>query len=525
MASRSKTTSFITELPLKVSPSHEAVLLSRLEMGRKIYNACLGEALRRLKRMRASTEYQVAQKMPPGKARSQKRQARAKVFRAVRNRFGFGEYALHSYAKRFSHSYLGEHIDANTVQKLATRVWAGVNEYAFGKRGQPRFKGKNQFDSLEGKSNKSGILWREERVKWFKLDLAPLINLADPVIMHGLQASIKFLRLLRRKVRGRNRFYVQLVNEGRPYRKPSHKIGKAVVGLDLGPSTIAAVGDEMALLKQFCDELKRSHRKIKRLQRRIERQRRASNPDNYHKEKWVRSPTGKHWLKKKGKPRKGCRHWVKSRRQRANEQQLAELHRKEADHRKSLHGQLVNILLSWGKTFKTEKLSYKAWQKIFGRSVGFRAPGMFMAMLRRKAESAGGAVLEFPTRPTKLSQTCLCETVKKKSLSKRWHDCSCGVLMQRDLFSAFLAKSVEEELLNAEKAREIWSGLESVLVAALSRVIADSPKPVNGKVSWPSSFGLKESQFRRQNGSSEKLVGIPAKSLSSRVALLLETAG
>ncbi len=523
MAPRSKTTSFITELPLKVNPSQEAVLLRRLEMGRKIYNACLGETLRRLRKMRASAEYQAAWKMPPGKARSQKRQARNKAFRAVRNRFGFGEYALHSYAKRFSHSYLGEHIDTSTVQKLATRVWGAVNEYDLGKRGQPRFKGKNQFDSLEGKSNKSGILWREERVKWFKLELAPLINPTDLVIQHGLQAPIKFLRLLRRKVRGRNRFYVQLVNEGRPYRKANHKIGKAVVGLDLGPSTIAAVGDEEALLKQFCEELERNHRKIKRLQRQIERQRRASNPDNYHEDKWVRSPTGKHWLKKKGKPRKGCRHWLKSRRQRANEEQLAELHRQEADHRKSLHGQLVNNLLSWGKSFKTEKLSYKAWQKIFGRSVGFRAPGMFMAMLRRKAESAGGTVLEFPTRQTKLSQTCICETVKKKGLSKRWHDCSCGVLMQRDLFSAFLAQSVEGELLNAEKARELWSGLESVLVAALRQVISDSPKPVTGKAVWPASFGLKEAQ--RLNGSPEKLVGIPAKSLSSRVRLLLETAG
>ena len=40
--------------------------------------------------------------------------------------------------------------------------------------------------------------------------------------------------------------------------------------------------------------------------------------------------------------------------------------------------------------------------------------------------------------------------------------------MERDLFSAFLALCVEDEALNAEKAGEIWPGLESVLWAALS---------------------------------------------------------
>jgi len=109
-----------------------------------------------------------------------------------------------------------------------------------------------------------------------------------------------------------------------------------------------------------------------------------------------------------------------------------------------------------------EKVSYKAWQRMFGRSVGFRAPGTFVALLRRKAESAGGRVDEFSTRTTQLSQTCLCGAIEKKPLSERWHDCSCGLLMQRDLFSGFLARCVENDLLNANRARETWTGLEPV---------------------------------------------------------------
>jgi hypothetical protein len=43
-------------------------------------------------------------------------------------------------------------------------------------------------------------------------------------------------------------------------------------------------------------------------------------------------------------------------------------------------------------------------------------------------------------------------------------------MMQHDLFSPFLALCVEEETLNANKASEIWSGLESVQWAALSEI-------------------------------------------------------
>ncbi len=45
-AHATQTLTFVCELPLKVTGVDEAVLLSRLEAARKIYNACLDEALR-----------------------------------------------------------------------------------------------------------------------------------------------------------------------------------------------------------------------------------------------------------------------------------------------------------------------------------------------------------------------------------------------------------------------------------------------------------------------------------------------
>jgi hypothetical protein len=59
---------------------------------------------------------------------------------------------------------------------LASRAFKVVQDYAFGKHGKPRFKGKNQLDSVEGKSNKTGILWCDQQVAFlltFCADIDP----------------------------------------------------------------------------------------------------------------------------------------------------------------------------------------------------------------------------------------------------------------------------------------------------------------------------------------------------------------
>ena len=56
--SKANTPSFILELPLNTDDCDEAELKTRFEAGRQIYNACLGEAKRRLTLMRESKAYQ-----------------------------------------------------------------------------------------------------------------------------------------------------------------------------------------------------------------------------------------------------------------------------------------------------------------------------------------------------------------------------------------------------------------------------------------------------------------------------------
>lgn len=294
---------------------------------------------------------------------------------------------------------------------------------------------------------------------WGSFRADALIDLKDQVQAYGLSSRIKYVRLVVRKIKGKNHFYAQLICEGLPYRKVKkdgtfkHPYGKGVVGLDIGPSTIAIVADHHVEFRTFCAELERMDAAVRRSQRHIDRQRRANNPGNYLPD---------------GRIKPGKKTWVVSRRQRIAQAKPAEMHRRQAAHRKSMHGQLANLVLSLGDHIKTEKLSYKAFQRVFGRSVGFRAPGLFMSILRRKAESAVAIMDEFKTRTTRLSRTChACGQIVPKSLSQRFHICDCGlVTVHRDLYSGYLARYVTNDVCNWRAATDDWTLFEHLLTGA-----------------------------------------------------------
>lgn len=174
----------------------------------------------------------------------------------------------------------------------------------------------------------------------------------------------------------------------------------------------------------------------------------------------------------------------------------AEAHRRLAETRNRLHGNLANRVLTIGKTVRLEKLSYKSLQKQYGKSVSFRAPGMFLEKLIRKAESAGGEVIEFPAQRHRLSQACHCGSMTKKPLSQRWHECPCGVgPVQRDLYSAFLARHVNDKTLDMRQVTVAWPGAQPLLERAMARV---QYQAANGGF-IPASFGV-----RRQSRSPVK---------------------
>lgn len=258
--SQQKTASIVCEIPLKVNPQQETVLLSRLEAARQMYNACLGEAMRRVNSIRQSKAYNKARSLKP------KDQQRAILFKQARRQWNFSDYAIQAYGTRIRHSWIGDHIDAHTGQKIATRAYLAAERVLFGRAFIVRFKSFNLMDSVESKSNTAGIRWRNKGVEWSGLRIAALIKDYDPVIIHGQARRIKYVRLVRRTARnGKNLFYAQLVCEGMPFRKPKNLLGVGEVGIDLGPSTIAVVNGSTASLQQFAAYAELKDRQIRKL--------------------------------------------------------------------------------------------------------------------------------------------------------------------------------------------------------------------------------------------------------------------
>ncbi|MDD2676767.1 MAG: hypothetical protein PHP75_04795, partial [Methylacidiphilaceae bacterium] len=93
--------------------------------------------------------------------------------------------------------------------------------------------------------------------------------------------------------------------------------------------------------------------------------------------------------------------------------------------------------------------------------------------IRRKAESAGGGSPEIDPRKTRLSQfDHTTGQYAKKPLSLRTHVFGDGRTepVQRDLYSAFLAKCSEKDFLDISQVRKAWPGGEPLLGRAMSRV-------------------------------------------------------
>lgn len=444
---RTGTPTFVITLPLVVKLSEEKILIAKMEVGRRLYNATLCEVLRRLSFMKQSKVWQHTRTLPEKKER-------ATEFNRLYKQFGFTPAATITFARRCKNEAGWKNrLGSNITQRIAEQVFAAAQQYAFGKRGRPRFKGMNRpLHSLEATTNTANIIWKRDLgcVNFGGLTLPALLPSfeQDAYLNEALTNRTKYCRVLWRNVNGCCRWYVQLMQEGIPPIK--HVATKnAVVGLDVGPSTIAIVGDHHASLRKFCGTIEQPWKLTRTLQRKMDRSRRVTNPHCFN--------ANGTW--KKGQKFTPSKRYVKTR------ILLAEVERKLALERKCSHGELANEILKLGNIIQSETLSYVSFQKNYGRSVKVRAPGMFIEQLRRKAESADGQFVDLHTWSLKMSQyDHITQTYTKKPLAQRWHVLGDGSgVVQRDIYSAFLARCVIDKTHHLSHLETMWASQKPVL--------------------------------------------------------------
>ena len=479
---RSKTPSFITEFPLKISSKQEKELLSRLQAARHLYNACLKEAQIRLNQVRNSEPYRQAKN-------TKDKDQRIELYQQADKENRFTNYDIQSFATLTANKskWISEKLGAHEKQTVGTRAFKAVRKVQIGQAKKVRYKITSRYRSVEGKSQSSGLKWRSIEQKrpnkigkakdirnkikcvkyalvWNGLELEPIIDLFDPLVAHGLNSPVKYCRILWRNLNGKRRWYVQLINEGLPYQKESNYIGEGVVGTDLNVSNVAFVGDKKAGLLPFADKVPTYEKEIKALQRKMQRSQRIHNPDNYEPD--FDAKVGNKIKRKKGKVKQGKKQWIKTRNYRRIQAKKAELERRKASYAQSQNRRLVNEILRHGNIIKTENVSVKGWQKRYGKAISAKSPGFFQSELKRKVEQTGGQFIKFSTRKTALSQTHLDGTRTKKSLSQRVHEDVTGITMHRDLFTAFLARSVNDDSLSLLDAQREYPRAEPLLMDA-----------------------------------------------------------
>jgi putative transposase len=454
--------------PLRPTATQCREIAIRFFTGVRVYNAVLGEFLTRSRAVKADPAWESARGL--AHRSPAERQVRRAAFRAVEAAHGFTADSAQSFASSLRRSWVREHLPAQETQNLGARAFDAVRQWHVGRKGKPRFKStKRGLHSLAAKDGHGALrpkidaAGRLVGLQWGAGFVVPIaasaesgrrgmerqteLNEIEALIVAGKVLSTRIVRTV---INGRATYRMQLVCDGRPTRR--HPIGEGQVSFDLGPSQIAvavahADGSWSGWVEPLADRIRLDTLRLRRVQRHLDRQHRAGSRDCF-------DTAGSHTAGRCG--------WQRSAAAQRTTMRLAQLHRRLAEHRATLHGALGNRLLSYGTNIACERLDYVAWQKNFPRSVRDKAPGLLVEMMRRKAESVGGQQLnEYNPRTTALSQTCLCGNRKKKPLSQRVHRCQCGIREDRDLFSAYLGLHVRAgadgvDRLDLPSARQGW---------------------------------------------------------------------
>ena len=277
---------FVVQFPLKTEIYHEDILNKRFEIGRKIYNSLVTVSQKRYKEMIKTKKYRNLMSTLTGNKKSDK--SIWKQIGQMRKEYGLTEYSLHDDVKEMQ-KHFKKNIDSFTAQKIATTLWKSYDKLFYGNGRRVYYKKYGDMNSLEGKSNSTGIRLVVDHLVWNGLNIPVVIDWDNPYEYQAMQSEISYCRIIRKFVHNKYKFYVQVVFKGTPpikFNKETgeikHYLGDGDVGLDIGTSTIAISSKTDVKLLILADKIKNIEDEKRRLLRKMNRSRRSTNPENYN---------------------------------------------------------------------------------------------------------------------------------------------------------------------------------------------------------------------------------------------------
>lgn len=280
-----------------------------------------------------------------------------------------------------------------------------------------------------------------------------------------------YVSLVIREIRGKLRVFAHITIEGTAKTKFNkdgtrrHQYGKGFIGCDIGPQSIAYTSKGEVGLKNLAERgasIKDREQKEARILRKMDRSRRAMNPENYNDD---------------GTIRKGKKTWKKSNRYKKLQSQYRNICRIAAENRHFAINEEINHMRALGNVFITEPKNAKKLQKRsknterqdkpsviqksdgteqlvykykrkkrFGKSIKNRCPGYFQAQAKAKFERTGGVYIEVPATYRASQYDHTCNKYIKKTLSQRMYELADGTRVQRDWYSSFLMYCIGTDL-------------------------------------------------------------------------------
>lgn len=507
---KSKTDTCCLTLPLRLEKWQEDRLAKRFEIARQIYNTMVRAELKKLRQVEQSPQYRSNQKAMQAldwknTADKPKLSALDRERKKLLRDSGFTEYGFKSDIKNF-YKHFSKNIGSSVaVHGIAPQVWTAFEKVLFEKAGKRvHFKKSGDICSLKGSSvtGKSGgaeIIFRGNYAEWKGMKLPLKLSPDNAYETEMLSYRVKYVRILRKPGKAKDRWYAQFSLEGKPVVKrdptsgsPVHPVGQGAVGLDIGPQTLAYAAANEVNLVELADQVQNIEQEKRRIQRKMDRSRRATNPNNYAEN---------------GTIRRGVKlTHNKSRRYLSLQKELCYLQHRQAETRKRQHIELANHLLSLGdcfyienmvwpslthrakKTEISEKTGKMKCKKRFGKSIANKAPATLTNILKLKCASLGSpGVVKVPTSLRASQYNHQSKEYTLKPLSQRWNDMPDGSRIQRDLYSAFLLQHYNPQLksFDQENLEEDYPQFVRLHNQAIQQLLT-VPKT-------PSSMGIRRS--------------------------------
>lgn len=470
---------FILTVPLEPTRKQKALMDRYFNAALMIEHHLMSEELGKLKQMERTKQWKELQKKltecytkiskaseKEAKALDAERKDLCEQRNEILKKYGFSDFSFQADVVKHRGVY-NSLVHSDAAQKIATNVWKSFSSYLFGDGKEIRYTSWKDFTSIACKKNSTGIRYceKDKTLVVSKEHIKIGFHHTDKYgyETEAMKRNIHFCGIVRQWYPSGWKYFAQIYLGGRPPLKVDpatgevlHSIGKGDVGNDIGPQTLATVSEKKAQLAVLAENVQTRHDELRRLQRKMDRSRRASNPKMFD-EKGRVIPIDKLppecVMKIRGEKR---RKWNKTKNYLRLESKVRFLHMLITLQKLQAHHQLANELVVLGDKHYIEKMNWRALAKRrkedkvtekgkhlskrrFGRSIANKSPSTFVKIYKRKVISQGGTFVEIDTAAAKASQyNHMDHTYKKKKLSQRWNHMPNGDVVQRDLYSAFL---------------------------------------------------------------------------------------